>query len=66
MQALLNKKEKEQLVIQLYQDGKTIRDISSAVHMSFGDIGKIIKRLDGKDDINMSNKSKATQALFFI
>ena len=68
MQALLNKKEKEQLVIQFYQDGKTIRDIASAVHMSFGDIGKIIKRLDGRanDDINinMSNKSKATQALF--
>ena len=68
MQALLNKKEKEQLVIQFYQDGKTIRDIASAVHTSFGDIGKIIKRLDGRanDDINinMSNKSKATQALF--
>ena len=49
MQALLNKKEKEQLVIQLYQDGKTIRDIASAAHMSFSDIGKIIKRIDGKD-----------------
>ena len=68
MQALLNKKEKEQLVIQLYQDGKTIRDIASAAHMSFSDIGKIIKRIDGKtnndDDngIDLSNKSKAIQA----
>ena len=50
MQALLNKKEKEQLVIQLYQDGKTIRDIAHAAHLSFGDIGKIIKRLDGEDE----------------
>ena len=67
MQALLNKKEKEQLVIQLYQDGKTIRDIASDVHMSFGDIGKIIKRLDGKaNDINLSNKSKASQALYMF
>ena len=67
MQAL-NKKEKEQLVIQLYQDGKTIRDIASAPHMSFSDIGKIIKRIDGRtnndDDngIDLSNKSKVTQA----
>ena len=66
MQAVLNKKEKEQLVIQLYQDGKTIRDIAAAAHMSFSDIGRIIKRLDGQnnDVIDMSNKSKATQALF--
>ena len=68
MQAVLNKKEKEQLVIQLYQDGKTIRDIAATAHMSFSDIGKIIKRLDGRayNDIgtDISNKSKATQALF--
>ncbi len=66
MQAVLNKKEKEQLAIQLYQDGKTIRDIAAAAHMSFSDIGRIIKRLDGQnnDVIDMSNKSKATQALF--
>jgi hypothetical protein len=65
---LLSKHDNEQLVIQLYQDGKTIRDIEPAVHMSFGDIGKFFKRLDGQnnDVIHTSNKSKATQALFFI
>ena len=37
--------------------------------MSFKDIGAIIRRIDGRDiddnnDIDLSNKSKATQALF--
>jgi transposase len=67
MQVLLNKKEKEQLVIQLYQEGKTVRDIASAAHVSFSEIGRIVKKLDGsssdENDINLSNKSKATQAM---
>src|SRR5262245_13782890 len=68
---VLKKYEKEQLVIQLYQEVKTIRDIASAVHMSFGDIGKIIKRTDGQMDddnigSNLSNKSKETKALYLF
>jgi hypothetical protein len=39
----LNKKEKEQLVIKLHEEGKNMRDIASTAHMAFGDIGKIIK-----------------------
>jgi hypothetical protein len=63
---VLNKYEKEQLVIRLHQDGQTIRDIASAAHLSFGDIGKIIKKVDGSTndfDTDLSNKSKTTQAL---
>jgi DNA-binding NarL/FixJ family response regulator len=41
MQVVLNKKEKEQLVIKLYQDGKPIREIARQTHLSFGSIGKI-------------------------
>jgi hypothetical protein len=67
---VLNKYEKEQLVIKLHQDGKTIRDIASAVHMSFGDIGKIVKRTDGRTEsdisTNLSNKSKETKALWLF
>jgi hypothetical protein len=67
---VLNKYEKEQLVIKLYQDGKTIRDIASTVHMSFGDIGKIVKRTDGRTEsyisTDMSNKSKETKALWLF
>jgi hypothetical protein len=35
---LLDKKEKKQLVIELYQQNKTVREIAQQVHMSFGDI----------------------------
>jgi hypothetical protein len=67
MQVILNKKEKEELVVKLHQENKTIRQIAEIVHMSFKDIGAIIRRIDGRDnddinDINF-NKSKATQAL---
>jgi hypothetical protein len=60
----LNKEEKEQLVIKLHQESKTMRDIASAAHMSFGDIKKIIQSVNGEvDDIDLSYKSKSTQAL---
>jgi hypothetical protein len=60
----LNKKEKEQLVIKLHQENKTIREIASAAHLSFSDINKIIKKVDGNvGDIDLSNRSKSTQAL---
>ena len=70
---VLNRRDKELLVIKLHQEGKTIRDIASAAHMSFGDIGKIINRIDGRNNddgveakIDIKNKSKATQALFLL
>jgi hypothetical protein len=52
MQVVLNKKEKEQLVIKLYQDGKPIREIARLAHLSFGSIGKIIKSINSEDDTN--------------
>jgi hypothetical protein len=68
LQVVLNKNEKEQLVIKLYQEGKPIREIAQQAHLSFGTIGKIIKRLNGVENnetisSDMNNKSKATQAL---
>jgi hypothetical protein len=42
--------DKEQLVIKLHQEGKTIRTIASVAHLSFSDIGSIIRRIDGQDD----------------
>lgn len=63
MQAL-NKYDKEQLVIKLHHEGKTMREIASTAHMSFGDIGKIIHRADGtSSDADLRSKTKATQAL---
>ena len=40
-----------------------MREIASTAHMSFGDIGKIIHRVDGDDGSDLRSKTKATQAL---
>jgi hypothetical protein len=69
MQVVLNKKEKEQLVIEMHQQGRTIREIAQRVHISFKDIGTIIRKIDGQQDNNAnscSNKSKATRALYLF
>ena len=68
MQVVLNRQEKEKLVVKLYQDGKNIREIAKQAHLSFGSIGTIIRRLNGIENnetisSDMINKSKATQAL---
>jgi transposase len=65
---VLNKYDKEKLVIKLHQEGKTIRQIASEARLSFGTIGKIIRRFNGVENNetisnDMKNKSKATQAL---
>ncbi len=65
---VLDKKEKEQLVIKLYQEDKPIREIAQQAHLSFGTIGKIIRRINGEENnkvisSDVNNKSKATQAL---
>ena len=42
---VLNKFEKEKRVIELHLEGKTIREISKEVHMSFRDISNLIKHI---------------------
>lgn len=66
MQVILNKKEKE-LVVKLHQENKSIQ-IAEIVHMSFKDIGAIIRLIDGRanEEImsnDMRGKSKETQAM---
>jgi transposase len=59
--------EREEYVVELYKQGKTIREIAHEVHMSFGSIGDIIKKVKGDDvdegKVEEQNKSKDTQAL---
>jgi hypothetical protein len=48
-----------------------MREIARQVHMSFKDIGKIIRKIDGRDDNDvdangLSNKSKDTKALYMF
>ena len=68
----MSREEKEQFVIQLYKENRSIRDIAKLMHMSFRDIGAIINKLkleaerergqlDENDDIK--SKSKTTQAI---
>ena len=52
----LNKFEKEERVIELHKQGKTIRQIAPIVHMSFRDISKIIKALLSKIDARVTIK----------
>ena len=68
MQVILNKQEKERLVIKLYRQGNTIRQIASEAHISFTDIGKIIRKINGLqvEPIDIKSKSKDTQALYLF
>jgi hypothetical protein len=73
VQVILNRRDKEQLVVKLYQEGKSIRKIAQQAHLSFTDIGAIIRKIDGRDnndgvEVNkdIKNKSKDTQALFLF
>ncbi len=48
---LISRKEKEKMVIELANEGKTTREIAKEVHISLKDIGKIIRKITGDDDI---------------
>jgi hypothetical protein len=47
---MLTRQERERLVIDLYNQGKTIRDIAKELRMSFRDIGAILKKSEEKEE----------------
>jgi predicted transcriptional regulator len=55
--------QKEKRVIELYEQGKTIREIAEEVHMSFAAIISIIKKHTGEDKDKEKTTSKVTQAI---
>jgi transposase len=60
---LLNRHQKKALVIELYKQGKTRRQIAETVHMSFKDIADIINQYSGVDKlVNKPEKSKDSRA----
>jgi hypothetical protein len=60
---LLNKHQKKALVMELYKQGKTRRQIAETVHMSFKDIADIINEYTGEDkQANKLEKSKDARA----
>jgi transposase len=68
----MTRDQKEQYVIELYQKGKTIREIAKLVHMSFSSIATIIKNYKEKVELDSGQleecndirlKTKTTQAI---
>jgi hypothetical protein len=64
---VLTRQEKERLVIELYNQGKTIGDIAKEIRMSFRDIGAILRKASGDKEENQDNEqpsllSPSTQA----
>ncbi|MDF2768828.1 MAG: hypothetical protein K0S91_1663, partial [Nitrososphaeraceae archaeon] len=45
---ILTRPERERLVVELYNQGKTIREIAKEARMSFRDIGAILNKMDGE------------------
>ena len=60
---MLTQKEKETLVIELYKQGETSREIAKVVHMSFSRISQIINRFEGVNSNEKVPVSKETKAL---
>ena len=45
---MLTRQEREQTVLDLYNQGKTIREIAKEIRMSFRDIGAVLKKEEGE------------------
>lgn len=58
---LLSKKEKEKLVIELAQQGKTTREIAEIVHISLREIGKILRKITGDEDPKIESEKLQRQ-----
>jgi transposase len=68
----MTRAEKEQYVIELYKQGRTVREIAKLMHMSFGEIGKILKKFKkeaeierGHNDEGDNNKAKSKESQAF-
>jgi transposase len=58
----LNQHQKKALVIQLYEQGKTRRQIAEVVHMGFKDIADVIKKHTGEDSDHSADKLQKSKA----
>jgi hypothetical protein len=54
---LLNKIQKEELVINMLKEGKPIREIAESAQKSFSDIGEIKRRVFGESDSQKEEKT---------
>jgi hypothetical protein len=56
---MFTRQEKEKLVIELYNQGLTIREISKKARMSFRDIGAILKKASGEKEENQDKEQSS-------
>lgn len=61
---ILKKEEKEKIVIKLAMEGKTIRDIAKAAHISPKDIGTIIRKYNGEESEYQNKTPSITSKAF--
>lgn len=61
----LNKFQKQALVIELHNQGRTIRQIAELAHMSFKDIANVIKKHIGEDIDSVGKPEKSKDARAF-
>jgi hypothetical protein len=62
--AILTRKEKERLVVQLASQGKTTRQIAQVAHVSLKDIGTIIRRFTGEESEYQNKDPSLTSKAF--
>jgi YesN/AraC family two-component response regulator len=55
--------EIEELIVQLHNEGKTMREIAKVVHKNFTYIGAILRRRFPEEFIDNSKSNKETKAL---
>jgi hypothetical protein len=58
----LNQHQKKALVVQLYEQGKTRRQIAEVAHMSFKDIADVIKKHTGENSYSNDKPEKSKTA----
>jgi hypothetical protein len=55
---LLSRLEKEKLVLEYYEQGKTIKEIAKELRMSFRDIGAVLRKASGEKEENEQDKKE--------
>jgi transposase len=59
---VLSRQERERLVLDLYNQGKNIREIAEEARMSFSAIGAILKKAEQEDETSKEQTEKMSQA----
>jgi hypothetical protein len=59
LKVILNRRQKEELVIRLAKEGKNTRDIAKVAHVSLKDIGIIIRNYLGEEESETDHSVKA-------